>query len=31
MSIRGNKKVRIAVIIVLLLMAIAFFVMVEPA
>ncbi len=31
MSIRGNKKVRIAVIIVLLLIAIAFFVMVEPA
>ncbi len=31
MSIRGNKKVRIAVIVVLLLIAIAFFVMVEPA
>lgn len=31
MNIRGNKKIRIAVIIILIISAVAFFVMVEPA
>ncbi len=31
MNIRGNKKVRLAVIVILLLIAIALFVMIEPA
>lgn len=31
MNIRGNKKVRIAVIVILIIIAVAFFVMIEPA